>query len=50
MVFEGKWNGNFEKNWESNGESNVWYKTDGEWELERLLLEWGKSGHPCLQG
>ena len=23
---------------------------DGEWELERLLLEWGKSGHPCLRG
>ena len=21
-----------------------------EWELERLLLEWGKSGHPRLQG
>ena len=21
---------------------------DGEWELERLLLEWGKSGHPRL--
>ena len=30
MVFEGKWNGNFEKDWESNGESNVWWKTDGE--------------------
>ena len=23
---------------------------DGEWALEILLLEWGKSGHPCLQG
>ena len=21
-----------------------------EWELERLLLEWGKSGHPHLWG
>ena len=20
---------------------------DGEWEVERLLLEWGKYGHPC---
>ena len=23
---------------------------DGEWELERLLLKWGKSGYPHLQG
>ena len=23
---------------------------DGEWEFERLLLEWGKSDHPRLQG
>ena len=23
---------------------------DGEWELERLLLEWGKSGQPRLRG
>ena len=30
MVFEGKWNGNFEKDWESNVESNVWCETDGE--------------------
>ena len=30
MVFEGKWNGKFEKDRESNGESNVWCKTDGE--------------------
>ena len=30
MVFEGKWNGNFEKDQENNGESNVWCKTDGE--------------------
>ena len=22
----------------------------GEWELERLLLEWGKSDHPHLWG
>ena len=22
---------------------------EGEWELERLLLEWGKSGHRCLR-
>ena len=25
-------------------------KPDGEWELERLLLGWGKSGHPHLRG
>ena len=30
MMFEGKYNGNFEKDRESNGESNVWCKTDGE--------------------
>ena len=23
---------------------------DGDWELERLLLEWGKSGRPHLRG
>ena len=23
-----------------------WIERDGEWELERLLLEWGKSGQP----
>ena len=23
---------------------------DGEWEWERLLAEWGKSGHPRLRG
>ena len=23
-----------------------WIKRDGEWELEKLLLEWNKSGHP----
>ena len=27
-----------------------WIKQDGEWELERLLPEWGKFGHPHLQG
>ena len=30
-----------------------WIKWDGEWELKsvgELLLEWGKSGHPHLQG
>ena len=27
-----------------------WVEQDGEWELERLLLEWGKSGHPSLRG
>ena len=29
-MFEGKWNGYFEKDWESNGEGKVWCKTDGE--------------------
>ena len=23
---------------------------EGEWEMERLLLEWGKCGHPHLRG
>ena len=23
---------------------------DGEWEWEKLLAEWGKSGHPRLRG
>ena len=38
------------------GEQECWFgedaviERDGEWELERLLLEWGKSGHPRLQG
>ena len=41
------------------GEQECWFgeggclkiiKQDGEWELERLLLEWAKSCHPCLQG
>ena len=128
MVFEGKWDGNFEKDRKSHGENNVWCKTDGEkegrgpngdvgiegnsgsdgkseacvkegwwacfeksigvwsegnkdnwgrhgkckwrrragvlvwkrrmhwiewdgeWEWERLLPEWGKSGHPHLRG
>ena len=27
-----------------------WVERDGEWELERLLLEWGKSSHPRLRG
>ena len=27
-----------------------WIERDGQWELERLLLEWGKSGHPHLRG
>ena len=27
-----------------------WIEQDGEWELEKLLLEWGKSGHPRLRG
>ena len=27
-----------------------WIERDEEWELERLLLEWAKSGHPHLQG
>ena len=27
-----------------------WIKWDGEWELDRLLAKWGKSGQPRLQG
>ena len=27
-----------------------WIERDGEWELERFLLEWGKSSHPRLWG
>ena len=27
-----------------------WRVGIGEWKLERLLLEWGKSGHPRLWG
>ena len=27
-----------------------WIERDGEWELERLLLKWGKSGQPRLRG
>ena len=23
---------------------------NGEWELDRLLSKWGKSGYPCLRG
>ena len=30
------------------GEGRCLESSDGEWELERLLLEWDKSGHPCL--
>ena len=26
-----------------------WIERDVEWELERLLLEWGKSSHPRLR-
>ena len=44
MVFEGKWNGNFEKDRESNGESNVWCKTDGEKE------DWGPNGNVRIEG
>ena len=29
------------------GEQECWF---GVWELERLLLEWGKSRHPHLWG
>ena len=27
-----------------------WIEQGGEWELERLLAKWGKSGHSCLRG
>ena len=38
---------------DANGEGEQehwWIKRDGEWELERLLTKWGKSGHPRLWG
>ena len=41
----------------SGGEQECWFgegeclkSSEMERELERLLLEWGKSGHPRLQG
>ena len=45
MVFEGKWNGNFEKDRESNGECNVWCKTDGEKEDKGLNGDVGIEGN-----
>ena len=44
MVFEGKWNGNFEKDRESNGGSNVWYITDAEKE------DRGSNGDVVIEG
>ena len=44
MVFEGKWNGDFEKDRESNGESKVWCKTDGEKE------DRGPNGNVGIEG
>ena len=32
------------------GEEGMMESGDGEWELERLLLKWGKSSHPRLLG
>ena len=33
------------------GEQECWFgEGDGEWELERLLLGWGKSGHSPIYG
>ena len=45
MVFEGKWDGNFEKDQESNGKSNVWFKTDGEKEDRGPKRDVGNKGN-----
>ena len=50
MVFEGKWDGNFEKERESNGESNVWCKTDGEKEDREPNEDVGIEGNSGSDG
>ena len=50
MVFEGKWNGSFEKDWESNGESNVWCKIDGEKEDRGPNGDVGIEGNSSSDG
>ena len=39
-----------QKCWFGEGGCHELLKQDGEWELKRLLLKWGKSNHPCLRG
>ena len=50
MVFEGKWDSNFEKDRESNVESNVWCKTDGEKEDKKPNGDVGIEGDNGLDG
>ena len=46
------WRSQVEKESKSVGlkREDVKNEQDGEWEWERLLPEWGKSGHPRLRG
>ena len=39
-----------QKCWSGEGGCHESSEMEIEWELERLLLEWGKSNHPCLRG
>ena len=36
--------------WEHSSQAIKLVYMFGEWEWERLLAEWGKSGHPRLRG